>query len=83
MRFTVLSIYRGHVIVALVDEDLTAEITERASGAPLPTKVSATRDEGMDVLIHRAKTLVDHYQAARDGLGSFGRPIASSTASTF
>jgi hypothetical protein len=57
MRFTVLSIYRGHVIVVLLDEDLTAEITERASGAPLPTEVSATRDEGMNALINRAKHL--------------------------
>jgi hypothetical protein len=65
MRLNVLSIYRGHVIIVLLDNELTAEITERASGAPLPTKVSATMDEGMEALVDRAKTLVDRYQQGR------------------
>lgn len=56
-----LAYYRGHVIVVLKDDTLSAEITERATGAPLPTKVSAEPGEGVSVVVERAKDLVDRY----------------------
>ena len=49
------------MIIVLVDDDLTAEITELATSAPLPTKVRATRAEGLPVCIGRAKALIDRY----------------------
>jgi hypothetical protein len=57
----VLAYYRGHVIVLLRDDALSAEITERKSGAPLPTKVLAARGEDVNTVIERAKDLVDMY----------------------
>ena len=63
-----LTYYRGHVIVLLVDTVLTAEITELATGTPLPTKVTATLPEGADVCITRAKMLVDIYLKAPGSL---------------
>lgn len=54
-----LRLYRGHIIIVLVDKYLSAEITERRSGAPLPIKVSASREEGEAVVIDRARRLVD------------------------
>jgi hypothetical protein len=54
-----LTFYREHWIIMLIDEFLSAEITDRATGAPYPTKVSATFEEGEDVLIERARALVD------------------------
>ena len=56
-----LSYYRGHLIMVLVDDHVTAEITERATHAPLPTKASATLEEGIDLCIERAKRLIDAY----------------------
>lgn len=53
--------YRGHIILVLQDGELTAEITERGSSEILPTKVSATLEEGLDVCIERAKALIDAY----------------------
>jgi len=47
--------------MVLVDDFVTAEITERATFSPLPTKVSATLEEGVDVCIERAKMLIDAY----------------------
>jgi hypothetical protein len=57
----VLAYYRGHVIVVLEDATLSAEITERSSGAPLPTKVSAEPGESVSTVVERAKELVDRY----------------------
>ncbi|MET3901286.1 hypothetical protein ABIB57_005256 [Devosia sp. UYZn731] len=56
-----LAYYRGHVIVLLRDDALSAEITERKSGAPLPTKVLAVLGEDVNTVIERAKDLVDIY----------------------
>lgn len=47
--------------MVLCDDLLTAEVTERATAAPLPTKVSASHEEGFERLIQRAKALVDLY----------------------
>jgi hypothetical protein len=43
----------------LVDELLSAEISERKSGFPFPVKVSATKEEGEAVLLDRARGLID------------------------
>ncbi len=61
MRWPLLAYYRGHVIVLLKDKLFTAEITERGTAAPFPTKVSATEEEGEQVCLERAKALVDLY----------------------
>ena len=58
---TLLTIYREHIIIVLVDSFLSAEITEKSTSAPLPTKVTATVDEGYAVLLARAKALIDLY----------------------
>lgn len=71
-----LSYYRGHVIVMLDDEMLSAEITERSSGAPLPTKVSALSGEDADAVFERARALIDIYMHTRDeaaGMNVSGR----------
>ena len=59
--WALLVYYKGHVIMVLYDDVLTAEITERATAAPLPTKVSASLEEGFERVIQRAKALVDLY----------------------
>ncbi|WP_375450717.1 hypothetical protein [uncultured Devosia sp.] len=56
-----LAYYRGHIILLLQDDILTAEITERASGAPLPTKISALPGETADIVVEKAKHLIDKY----------------------
>ncbi|NGP18906.1 hypothetical protein [Devosia aurantiaca] len=56
-----LAFYRGHVIVFLGDSELSAEIMEQSSSAPLPTKVSATLEKGEAVCLERAKALIDLY----------------------
>ena len=53
--------YRGHVISILEDVSITAELTDLASRTPLPTKVTVCPHEGLDVLLERAKDLVDVY----------------------
>ncbi|WP_127752452.1 MULTISPECIES: hypothetical protein [unclassified Devosia] len=53
--------YKRHVIVVLADKILTAEVTEQATRALLPTKVSASYEEGLDLVVERAKALVDLY----------------------
>ena len=55
--------YKRHVIVVLRDKVLTAEVTEQATHAVLPTKVSASYEEGLDMVVERAKALVDIYTA--------------------
>jgi hypothetical protein len=54
-----LKFYRGHVVIMLVDELLSAEISERESGFPFPVKVSATWEEGEAVLYARARKVID------------------------
>lgn len=54
-----LSFYRGHSIIILVDELLSAEVSEHSSGFPFPMKVSATREEGLAMLMDRARDIID------------------------
>ena len=54
-----LRFYQGHIIITLVDERLSAEITERSTGVPFALKVSASVEEGEAVLIDRARGLID------------------------
>ncbi len=54
-----LRFYRDHIIIVLVDERLSAEVTERGTGVPFPIKVSASHEEGEAVLICRARELID------------------------
>ena len=53
--------YRGHRIVVHCDMGLTAEIAELKSMQTLPTMATATRAEGPEVCLARAKELVDLY----------------------
>lgn len=59
-----LVFYRGHVITLLVDQTISAEITEQNTSAPLPTKVTASLKEGEDICVERAKALIDVYLSA-------------------
>ena len=54
-------LYRGHHIVVLGEKPLCAIIIERATGTPLPTKVTALPDEGEKSCLSRARQLVDLY----------------------
>ena len=54
-----LRFYRGHIIIVLVDERLSAEITDQATGVPFPIKVSASREEGEAIVVMRARELID------------------------
>jgi hypothetical protein len=54
-----LRFYRGHIIITLVDQRLSAEITERSTGVPFALKVSASMEEGEAVLFGRARHLID------------------------
>jgi hypothetical protein len=56
-----LVFYRGHIIFLLRDLVISAEVTEHASGAPLPTKVSAGLFDSEGQIVARAKALVDIY----------------------
>lgn len=56
-----LSFYRGHTIIVLIDDVMSAEISERCSGLVLPTKVSVLLEEGELVLLQRAQDLIDMY----------------------
>lgn len=64
-ELTAMAYYRGHTIVVLQDQPLTAEIIELATSALLPTKVLAMPGEGVDIVIKRAKDLVDRYLQER------------------
>ena len=55
-------VYRGHEIVVLT-QPLSAIIIERATGTPLPTKVTAAEDEGISGCLSRARNLIDLYLA--------------------
>ena len=54
-----LTFYRAHWIVILIDEFLNPEITERTASFPFPMKVSAMWEEGERVLLERARAIVD------------------------
>ena len=56
-----LRYYRGHVIVLLQDETLSAEITEQRTGTPLPTKVTGAPEDGAEQLMDKARALIDAY----------------------
>lgn len=57
--------YRGHVIRFIEGELWRAELIERASGAILPTMVTAARHEGIGICAKRARSLVDLYLDAQ------------------
>jgi len=62
--------YRGHIIRLIEGRSWSAELVELKSGALLPTTVTATADEGIDVCAERARELIDLYlsvQAKKDG----------------
>jgi hypothetical protein len=73
-----LRLYRGHVIIVLLDEFLSAEVTDRRTGFPFPVKVSATREEGEAVLIELARTLID--ESIGTGMCASGRGKAVTSA---
>lgn len=56
-RCRITSLYRGHIIIMLVDERLSAEITGCCSGMPFPIKVSASMMEAL--LMERAHEPID------------------------
>jgi hypothetical protein len=58
-------VYRGHEIILLDGAPLSAILIERASGATLPTKVTAFPDEGEYACLRRARELVDLYLQPR------------------
>jgi hypothetical protein len=58
--------YRGHLIRLIGGEYWSAELIELATGTMLPTTVTATADEGVDVCARRAHDLIDLYLAVRE-----------------
>jgi hypothetical protein len=58
--------YRGHLIRFIGGDSWSAELVELATGTVLPTTVSATPDEGVDVCAARAHELIDIYLAAQE-----------------
>ena len=56
-----ISHYRNHLIRMDGDDQLTAEITDLATDALFPIKVSASKKEGIELCLERAKELVDVY----------------------
>ena len=59
-----LLLYRNVWIILLQDEQLTIELTDFATGEPLPTKVVAGLGEDAEGCLHRARALVDLYKGA-------------------
>ena len=57
-----LLLYRNVWIVLLQDQPLTAELTDLATGEPLPTIVSASIGEDIETCLQRARALVDLYR---------------------
>ena len=53
--------YRGHRIHLCQAERWTAELVELATGALLPTKLTASEDESFQSFAARARQLVDLY----------------------
>jgi hypothetical protein len=58
--------YRGHLIRFVSTDHWSAELVELSSGALLPTMVTASADEGLDVCTARAHDLIDVYLAAQE-----------------
>ena len=58
---TLIHEYRGHRIRLFQAERWTAELVELATGALLPTKLTAAEDESFHALATRARQLVDLY----------------------
>ena len=56
-----ISHYRNHLIKLVGNEQLTAEIADLETKALFPLKVTASKKEGIEVCLERAKALVDVY----------------------
>ena len=56
-----ISHYRNHLIKLDGDEQLTAEITDLEADAVFPLRVTASKKEGIEVCLERARELVDVY----------------------
>jgi hypothetical protein len=56
--------YRGHLIRLIEGVLWRAELVERDTGAMLPTMVTASMDEGVEVCAERARELIDRYLEA-------------------
>jgi hypothetical protein len=57
--------YRGHHIRLIEGECWRAELVELDSGALLPTTVTASPSEGVEVCAERARALIDLYLRAQ------------------
>lgn len=61
--------YRGHLIRRVGGARWSAELVDLRTGALLPTSVSATASEGLEVCAERARELIDIHlegEAKRD-----------------
>lgn len=56
--------YRGHFIRLIHAERWIAELIELDTGALLPTSVTATASEGLEICAERARALIDRYLEA-------------------
>lgn len=56
-----ISHYRNHLIELAGEDEFAAEITDLEAGQLLPIKVTASKKEGPDVCLERARELVDVY----------------------
>lgn len=57
--------YRGHHIRLIEGEKWRAELVELDTGTLLPTTVSASPSEGLEVCAARARALIDLYLRAQ------------------
>ncbi|RYD72238.1 MAG: hypothetical protein EOP84_23485 [Verrucomicrobiaceae bacterium] len=57
--------YRDHLALVTELDTIDAEIAELGSTKKLPTKTTATDDEGIDVCLQRAFDLIDLYVDAQ------------------
>lgn len=55
--------YRGHLVLVLGTDVISAEIVKLALALKLPLKVSATSAEGLEACLNRAFDLIDLYLA--------------------
>ena len=67
--------YRGHRIHLFQAERWTAELVELATGALLPTKLTAAEDESFHALATRARKLVDLYLDVDTGVTRVLGPV--------
>lgn len=58
--------YGDHLVLVTATDMLEAEIAELQSKAKLPTKATATMEEGLGVCISRAIGLVDRYRVGSE-----------------